>query len=116
MRKGIKTTEFWLGLITALILAVQKIFWPDTPFPAEAFSVVVLWIGARLGEKSLTGVKEERAWATSEFWVAILFSGIKYIWPDMPAGIENFVMVYILGRPTVKVLGGNGITNLLKKE
>jgi hypothetical protein len=108
MRKGIGTTEFWVGALAALITVVQQYVWPDKPFPTAEFTVLATWIGARLGEKALTAATNggtanpgKRPWWTTEFWAAILFVVVRQF-INLPAGIEETVMTYIIGRPVAK--------------
>jgi hypothetical protein len=105
MRTGIKTTEFWVGLIGAVLLVIQQQLFPEHPFPAEAFYAFGIWIGARFAEKAFTNGKGvlKRAWKTSEFWVTLAVSTAKYLFPDLSPEIVNFVYMYILGRPALKV-------------
>lgn len=103
MRKGMKTTEFWLTLFMAVLTVVQKQLWPDSPIPSESFVAVVAWVISRFGEKVLSEMIAKRAWATSEFWVAIGFAVIKYIFPALPGELLIPTMAYIVGRPVIKV-------------
>jgi len=102
MREGIKTTEFWLALLMVVLTAIQKQLWPEAPISSESFIVVVTWIISRLGEKVLSEAIAERAWATTEFWVAIGFAVIKYVFPALPEQVLPAVMAYVIGRPAVK--------------
>lgn len=106
IRDGIKTTEFWVGLVATLLLVLQQQLWPESPFPSEAFMALSLWVCARMGEKAIGKVDTagKRAWQTSEFWLALVFAGVKYLFPDIPDSIFSFVATYIIGRPTVKAL------------
>ena len=117
MKSGIKTTEFWVGLIVVVLTAFQQVLFPDSPFPAEAFTVLALWVAARLGEKALSeAAPKKRAWCTTEFWVAIGYVSLKYVAPNLlPDALINLVVVFIFGRPINKILEGVGITGLLKK-
>ena len=119
VKSGIKTTEFWLGLIVTVLTILQQQFWPDSPFPSDAFLAVGIWIAARLGEKTLGKVDPltgKRAWQTTEFWVTLGFGVLKYIFPNLPAGLEAFVFSYIIGRPLVKISQNTDITKLFTKK
>lgn len=104
MRNGIKTTEFWIGLVAAILMSLQKALFPDSPFPQEAFMTVATWIAARIGEKTLTKASEQgkRAWQTSEFWIAIGFSVFKFVFPSIPDDVFYTAMTFIIGRPLIK--------------
>ena len=115
MREGIRTTEFWVGIFGAVTVAVQQFFWPDQPFPIESFSAVSIWVAARIGQKTFGDVNTDgqRAWQTSEFWVAMGYSLVSYFFPNIPDSVFMSVAALIIGRPAVKVMknfkvGGNG--------
>lgn len=115
MRTGVKTVEFWLGIIAAAAIVVQKQFFPEHPFPEESFMVLGMWVAARLGEKTLSATVAKRAWLSSEFWVALGFGIVKAAFPSLPEGLETFVYTYIIGRPAIKVAGSPGklLTNVI---
>lgn len=105
MRNGRKTTELWVGVLATIAVGFQQALWPDAPLPKEAFITLVVWVVGRMGSKALTekaGTK--RAWKTSEFWVTMLFTVVRSVYPELPPVVETFVWTYILGRPAVKAL------------
>jgi len=101
VRKGIKTFEFW----TTILVAGLAIFWPD--FPKESLAAIIAWVGGRAAQKSfgfvdpVTGV---RSYATSEFWVAIGYSVLITVFPDIPKESVYLIITYILGRSGTKAL------------
>lgn len=117
-RAGIKTTEFWVTLIATLIATAQTFIWPDSPFPKEGFMALILWVGARIGQKTLgpTDTGGKRAWQTTDFWLTIVFSVVSYFIPSIPSDIFNMVAVYIIGRPLVAIAKDANIASVLPKE
>lgn len=102
LKKGLKTTELWIGVIGAIVVALQQTFFPESPFPLEAFGTVGVWIGMRMCEKVF--IKPgERPWATSEFWISMGFPVLKVFWPEIPPQFETFIYTYLIGRPAIKV-------------
>lgn len=100
MRKSIKTTEFWIGLITAVLMAV----FPD--FPKESGLAVLSWIVMRSGQKYF-GIEDKdgkRAWQTSEMWVSIGYAAARYFLPDLPEGLLWSVMGWAGLRTGVKLV------------
>jgi len=118
MRKGISTTEFWLGLAAVVFAGIQTQLWPDSPFPTAAFTTLGIWIVARIGQKSLGPVDAsgERAWQTSEFWVALIVGAIRFAFPDLPDSVLNMAHLWIFGRPLVKVAKDFQLSDLLKPK
>lgn len=116
LKNGWKTTEFWVALAATVLLTVQQALWPDNPFPKTEFAVLVTWIIARLGEKTLGPVDAEgkRAWQTSEFWVAIGFTFIRQF-IDLPENVVNLVYAWVIGRPAVKVAKNIDLKSVLGK-
>ena len=101
VKPGVKTTEFWVGIVATLLVT----FCPE--FPKEAFLTVIAWIGARTAQKAFGFVDPQtgkNALKTSEFWIAIGFAAIKSAFPDIPQESLMYVLTWILGRTGVKVL------------
>ena len=117
-RAGIKTTEFWVTLIAGLLATAQASIWPDNPFPKESFIAVILWVGARMGQKTLgpTDTAGKRAWQTTDFWLTMVFSVVSYFIPTIPPEIFNMVSVYIVGRPLVALAKDFDISSVLPKN
>jgi hypothetical protein len=109
VRKGIKTTEFWLGIGVAIVGVIQRWVWPDDPIPKESFIPIITWIAARFGEKALSEFVTKRPWKTTEFWVALGFAVARYIFPNIPETYLWMAQTYIVGRPIMKATEGFGL-------
>jgi len=98
MRKSWKTTEFWVGLVAVALAAI----WPD--FPQEGLLAVGTWVAGRITQKTFGETSGgERAWMTSEFWVAIAFVAASYIFPEIPTETFSAVVLWVSGRSAVKI-------------
>jgi hypothetical protein len=53
MKPGYKTTEFWVAILTPIVLPLLKLAFPD--YPEESFLTVVAYILARFGIKWKNG-------------------------------------------------------------
>ena len=102
MRKGKHTTELWVGAVGALIVGIQQAFFPEHPFPLEAFTTTGVWLVMRMGEKVFID-PENRPWKSTEFWLGLGFPVVKVFWPEMPPMFETFAFTYLVGRPAIKV-------------
>lgn len=102
IRSAILTTEFWIGLATAVIMAV----FPD--FPQEAAIALFGWVAMRAAQKSfgLEGVDGKRAWQTSEFYVSIGVAIAKTLFPEIPPETIYAVLGIVGLRTGVKVTTG----------
>lgn len=104
MKSGIKTRELILTALTLVLAAAGK-FIPG--FPAEVgVSIMALasWVLTRGLEKLLApiGAAKKPAWKTSEFWVALLFSGAAVTFPDMPGESIAVLWAYLGSRLAAK--------------
>ena len=104
MRKGFKTTEFYV-LVVGVLAAIAKHFgWVD--FPSEALLSIGAWLTMRLSQKGFVPNAVDtakRSWRSTEFWVAIVTAIVKWLFPDIDPAIITGAMVYIIGRPAVKI-------------
>ena len=104
MKEGIKTREMILTTL-ALALGFGGQFIPG--FPAEigvAMLAVASWVLTRGLEKWLApiGAAKKPAWKTSEFWVALIFSGAAVTFPDMPQESIGVLWAYLGSRLAAK--------------
>ena len=115
MRTGWKTTEFVTLGVTILTAIFNGLGWVN--FPAESFTVVLVWMIARIGEKTLGSVDAngKRAWQTSEFWVSIIVAGVCYVFPDVNQELIYTAYAWIVGRPLVKVTKNFNISDVVNK-
>jgi hypothetical protein len=117
-RASVKTVEFWVGILAAVFVGVQRYVWPQAPFPMDSVITLTSWISARLGEKTLGTVDPatgKRAWETGEFWVAIIFSVAKVAFPAIPEDMLYLILPLIFGRAAVKTFQDFSISKLTKK-
>ena len=113
MREGLKSTEGVIGIAAVLFVALQRALWPDSPFPTVEFSILMMWVGARFIEKTIgpTDTNGKRAWQTPGFWIATVFSVVKYVFPTaLPEGVENFIFLLIGGDTAVRTLANKDFT------
>lgn len=116
MRDGMKSTEFWVGVVAVALAAVQQKLFPNNPFPQAEFTTVGLWIAARLGEKVLTdGDPAKRAWMTSQFWIAIAFAVAKQF-IEIPDSIAVLVNTYIVGRSAASAAKDVSLASILGNQ
>lgn len=104
MKSGIKTREFIITLLTIVVAAAGK-FIPG--FPADIGTAIIAlasWVATRGLEKFLApiGAAEKPAWKTSEFWVALIFSGAAVTFPDMPDESIAVLWAYLGARLAAK--------------
>jgi len=104
VKSGIKTREVILTVLTLVLAAVGK-FIPG--FPAEvgtAIMAISSWVLTRGLEKFLTpiGAAKDPAWKTTEFWVALLFSGAAVTFPEMPTESIGLLWAYLGSRLAAK--------------
>lgn len=113
MREGLKSTEGVIGIAAVIFVALQRALWPDSPFPTVEFSILMMWVGARFTEKTIgpTDTNGKRAWQTPGFWIATVFSVVKYVFPTvLPEGVENFIFLLIGGDTAVRTLANKDFT------
>ena len=97
LRSNVKTVEFWLSLVSVMVLAI----FPD--FPKEPFMVLGAWIGSRVIEKSISATDpDKRSWKTSEFYVAIGMAILQFLIPDMDPTVLYSVMGFVGLRSVAK--------------
>ena len=94
IKSGLKSTELWIGLATALLTYV----FPDAP--KEAFLVVIAYIGSRGLAKLAANVKE--GILSTEFWLTIGATAMEFLTPGLPPEVIYTISTYILGRGVVK--------------
>jgi len=102
IKSGWKTTEFWMAVLAGVLVSV----WSD--FPKESFAVLIAWVMARIGEKTLgPGIPKKPTWRTTEFWVSISFVIAQNICLQLGLNVpwETIIpiIIAILGRVGIKV-------------
>jgi len=101
-RAGKNTTEFIVIIATAIAAILEGL--GVVEFPKEAFITLIGWVAVRIGEKAFSKtVVEKRAWRTSEFYVGVLASVLRVVFPDIPEVVYTTAYAWILGRPIAKV-------------
>lgn len=96
LKKSYKTTEFWIGLGAALLVAI----FPD--FPKESFLVLAGYFAIRTTEKAIGGDPAKRAWTTMEFWGSLGLAAVQYVFPTMDPTVLYSFLALIGVRATAK--------------
>lgn len=100
VKDGLRTVELWVSVAASLLLAV----WPE--FPKEAFLAIITWAGGRSLHKMFGFVNPETgkaSWQTSEFWMALGYSVVVTVFPDIPQESLLAVQGWVAARTGIKV-------------
>lgn len=98
MRKGIKTTELALIVLSSFAITI----WPD--FPIDGLAVMWTAIIGRTAGKLFSDIGSGRLFHKTEFWVMVAFTIAKSVLPDIPDAVFYAVIGYVGGQPLVKII------------
>lgn len=103
VKDGIKTVEFWIGiLVTAAAAIIPSI-------PKEAVIAIGGWVAARSTQKFFglaDPTFDKPSWKTTEFWVTLVFAIVKTVFPDIPEEAFYSVLAWSGLRTGVKITTG----------
>ncbi len=100
IKKGIKTLEFWVTIVSTVLVALL----PN--FPSEAFIALMGWVVARSGQKffGFADAAGNPSWKTTEFWITIGYSLLVTVFPDVPQESIIAILGYTGARTVTKAI------------
>lgn len=97
IRAGVKSTEMWLVVLISIVTAI----FPG--MPKESLVAIGTWVVARSSQKAFGLGDGKRSYQSSEFWLTLIFSAAKMIFPDLPEEAFYAVLSWAGLRTAIKI-------------